>query len=58
LALDAALSLLAKTPNAKRKSKPRTTQLKLAGIATIQSEPVAEAQTVALSLAVSDAGAE
>jgi len=38
MALEAALSMLAKTPASKRKSKPRTTQLKLAGIATVQSE--------------------
>ncbi len=38
MALEAALAVLAKTPASKRKSKPRTTQLKLAGIATVQSE--------------------
>jgi ribonuclease-3 len=37
LAFDAALALLAKSPASKRKSKPRATQLKLAGIATEQS---------------------
>jgi ribonuclease-3 len=36
LALETALNLLAKTPSGK-KSKPRTSQMKLAGIATIQS---------------------
>ncbi|MFC0350804.1 ribonuclease III [Undibacterium danionis] len=36
LALETALSLLSKTPSGK-KSKPRTSQMKLAGIATIQS---------------------
>lgn len=36
LALETAVKLLSKTPNSK-KSKPRTSQLKLAGIATIQS---------------------
>ena len=38
MALAAALSALAKSPVAKRKPKPRTTQLKLAGIATVQTE--------------------
>jgi hypothetical protein len=36
LALETAVKLLSKTPNGK-KSKPRTSQLKLAGIATIQT---------------------
>lgn len=38
MALEAALAVLAKSPTSKRKSKPRTTQLKLTGIATVQSE--------------------
>ncbi|MET3107629.1 ribonuclease-3 [Oxalobacteraceae bacterium GrIS 2.11] len=38
MALEAALTVLAKSPTSKRKSKPRTTQLKLAGIATVQSD--------------------
>jgi ribonuclease-3 len=38
MALEAALAVLAKSPASKRKSKPRTTQLKLAGIATVQSD--------------------
>jgi ribonuclease-3 len=38
LALEAVQTALAKTPSAVRKSKPRTSQLKLAGIATVQSE--------------------
>ena len=38
LALEAAIDLLSKTPNAKRKTKQRTTQLKLEGIATVQSD--------------------
>ena len=37
LALDAAETALAKAPGGARKTKPRTAQLKLAGIATIQS---------------------
>ncbi|MDY7537512.1 ribonuclease III [Undibacterium sp. RTI2.1] len=42
LALETALNLLAKTP-ASRKKKPRTSQLKLAGIATVQSDALANA---------------
>ncbi|MDO9216303.1 MAG: ribonuclease III [Lacisediminimonas sp.] len=38
LALEAVQAVLVKTPSAARKSKPRTAQLKLAGIATIQPE--------------------
>lgn len=38
LALETALALLSKTPAARKKSKPRTSQLKLAGIATIQAD--------------------
>jgi ribonuclease-3 len=38
MALEAALAVLAKSPATKRKSKPRTTQLKLAGIATVQTD--------------------
>ena len=45
LALETALALLSKTPAA-RKSKPRTSQLKLAGIATVQSDLV-EKQKIA-----------
>ena len=32
------LELLAQVPATKRKAKPRTTQLKLAGIATVQTD--------------------
>lgn len=39
LALEAVQSALIKTPASTRKSKPRTGQLKLAGIATIQDAP-------------------
>jgi ribonuclease-3 len=43
LALEAVQAALAKTPSAGRKSKPRTAQLKLAGIATVQPDaPVLE----------------
>lgn len=38
LALEIALAAFVKTPGTTRKSKPRTSQLKLAGIATIQPE--------------------
>jgi ribonuclease-3 len=38
LALEAVQAALAKSPSTARKGKPRTTQLKLAGIATIQPE--------------------
>lgn len=43
LALEAVQVALAKTPAATRKSKPRTSQLKLAGIATIQPDAPVEA---------------
>ncbi|MFZ6644760.1 ribonuclease III [Undibacterium sp. TJN25] len=42
LALETALAMLAKTPAAARKSKQRTAQLKLAGIATVQTDAVKE----------------
>jgi ribonuclease-3 len=38
LALEAVQKALVKTPSAARKAKPRTSQLKLAGIATIQPD--------------------
>lgn len=38
MALETVAAMLAKSPAAKRKSKPRTAQLKLAGIATAQTE--------------------
>lgn len=44
LALETVVKLLSKTPNNK-KSKPRTSQLKLAGIATIQSTAATNDQT-------------
>jgi ribonuclease-3 len=43
LALEAVQAALAKTPSATRKSKPRSAQLKLAGIATIQPDAPMEA---------------
>ena len=42
LALEAVQAALVKTPAASRKSKPRTAQLKLAGIATIQPDAPVE----------------
>ncbi|HEV7618118.1 MAG TPA: ribonuclease III [Burkholderiaceae bacterium] len=42
LALEAVQAALVKTPSASRKSKPRTSQLKLAGIATIQPDAPVE----------------
>jgi ribonuclease-3 len=41
-ALEAVQAALVKTPSATRKNKPRTAQLKLAGIATIQSDTITE----------------
>jgi ribonuclease-3 len=43
LALEAVQAAMVKTPASARKTRPRTAQLKLAGIATIQPDPVAEA---------------
>jgi ribonuclease III len=42
LALEAVQAALVKTPASARKARPRTAQLKLAGIATIQPDPAAE----------------
>jgi ribonuclease-3 len=42
LALEAVQNALVKNTSSGRKTRPRTTQLKLAGIATIQSEPPVE----------------
>lgn len=42
LALEAVQTALVKTPSSVRKSKPRTSQLKLAGIATIQADAPSE----------------
>ncbi len=57
LALEAVQTALVKTPSAVRKSKPRTSQLKLAGIATVQSEapmPAAAATTRQAKAAAKD----
>jgi len=42
LALEAVQTTLVKTPSSARKNKPRTSQLKLAGIATIQADAPSE----------------
>ena len=47
LALEAVLAAFVKTPAAAKKAKPRTAQLKLAGIATIQPDAPREAPKVA-----------
>jgi ribonuclease-3 len=52
LALEAVLAAMVKTPASARKPRPRTAQLKLAGIATIQPDPAAEATEVAAVAAV------
>lgn len=59
LALEAVQNALVKTPSG-RKSRPRASQLKLAGIATIQSEPTAEevGKKVAKSSSKGDGKAE
>jgi ribonuclease-3 len=49
LALEAVQAALAKMPSAARKNKPRTSQLKLAGIATIQDAPLEEAPKLVAS---------
>jgi ribonuclease-3 len=45
LALEAVQTAMAKTPTAARKTKPRASQLKLAGIATVQVDSPAEGTT-------------
>lgn len=56
-ALEAVQAALAKTPSAPRKTKPRASQLKLAGIATIQSDMV-EGAADASKAAVKETKAE
>ncbi|MDP9107490.1 MAG: ribonuclease III [Pseudomonadota bacterium] len=51
LALEAVQISLAKTPSAARKARPRTSQLKLAGIATVQGETVAGSTESVVALA-------
>ncbi len=57
LALEAVQAAFLKSPSASRKSKPRTSQLKLAGIATIQADmelsPVEPASTEPVSASLS-----
>ncbi|WP_353153036.1 ribonuclease III [Herminiimonas fonticola] len=57
LALEAVQAALVKTPGASRKSKPRTAQLKLAGIATVQPDapPLNEVAPVSKSSSKADA---
>ncbi len=56
MALESALAVMAKSPATKRKSKPRTTQLKLAGIATVQSEDLHAEKMPAEATAGTDSG--
>ena len=51
LALEAVQVSLAKTPSAARKARPRTSQLKLAGIATVQGETVTGSTEPVVTLA-------
>lgn len=56
LALEAVQAALVKTPGSSRKSKPRTAQLKLAGIATVQPDaPLDEAKPASKTASKSDA---
>ena len=54
LALEAVQQAFIKTPGTTRKSKPRTSQLKLAGIATIQPDAPAKEVTQAKPLSIKD----
>jgi ribonuclease-3 len=59
LALEAVQTVLAKTPGAAKKAKPRAAQLKLAGIATVQPDaPQEAAPTVAAAAKPSKSRAE
>jgi len=55
LALEAVQLALVKTPSSARKSKPRTAQLKLAGIATVQPDAPLERKSTSKSVAKNDA---
>ena len=56
LALEAVQATLVKTPGTSRKSKPRTAQLKLAGIATVQPDaPLETVKPVAKSVGKAEA---
>lgn len=54
LALEAVQQAFLKTPGATRKSKPRTSQLKLAGIATIQPDAPVKEVTQSKPLSIKD----
>jgi len=56
LALEAVQQAFVKVPGATRKSKPRTSQLKLAGIATIQPDAPADDACAARQTSAKDAG--
>lgn len=56
MALESALAVMAKSPATKRKSKPRTTQLKLAGIATVQTEDTSSEKVPVEASAGTDGG--
>jgi ribonuclease-3 len=58
LALEAVQAALVKTPTAAKKSKPRTAQLKLAGIATVQSEAPHDAPAKPAKAAKTDTKAD
>ncbi|HEX7644647.1 MAG TPA: ribonuclease III [Burkholderiaceae bacterium] len=57
-ALEAVQAALVKTPAAPKKSRPRTAQLKLAGIATVQSEAPHEVPAKAAKAAKADGKAD
>lgn len=57
MALEAAVLAMEKSPATKRKSKPRTTQLKLAGIATVQSDDDHQEQDLDPASACAETGA-
>jgi ribonuclease-3 len=56
-ALEAVQAALAKAPAATRKSRPRTSQLKLAGIATVQPDAPVEASGAPVARAAQKSGA-
>jgi ribonuclease-3 len=58
MALEAVLAVLAKSPASKRKSKPRAAQLKLAGIATVQTESEVSGQSTTSSSIMLEAAAQ
>jgi len=58
LALEAVQAALSKTPASNRRSKPRSAQLKLAGIATVQPDAPAAAESTKPAAKPSSAGAK